>query len=200
MAGQHLNVFSLAEIAQITNVLLKLPDAFNSRGSARAYTNGFESTSIIYPFIKSQVIGRIEKILDTPINLTVGMMLKEFKPWLIHSDYKKNDTSPSLAILIPLHTEEIDTHTVMFNEHCVDDFSNFLQKNPKIENNACYLYKTLMSHETEDRLEHVSLFQSFKWHVGSVIYWDRKLLHSSDNFLAKGITEKRALVLFCHND
>jgi len=60
------------------------------------------------------------------------------------------------------------------------------------------LVETVMSHETADRLQHVSLQGIYVWRLGSVIFWDRRLLHASDNFLASGITEKRALVLFTH--
>jgi hypothetical protein len=46
----------------------------------------------------------------------------------------------------------------------------------------------------------VSLYAVYKWKIGSVIAWDRKLLHCSDNFLVNGVKEKTALVIFTNND
>ena len=46
---------------------------------------------------------------------------------LPNTDYiKKDDPAPDLAIVIPLNTEEINTHTVVFNEECLDNFNNLL--------------------------------------------------------------------------
>jgi hypothetical protein len=53
--------------------------------------------------------------------------------------------------------------------------------------------------ELNNRLEYVSLYDAYKWYLGSVIYWDRKMLHCSDNFLKNGLAEKNALVLFTNH-
>lgn len=75
----------------------------------------------------------------------------------------------------------------------------YMSNNTKLINNAVGLHDTLLSHETVERLEYVSLLGAFKWLPGSVIYWDRKLLHASDNFLKNNVTEKTALVLFTNS-
>ncbi len=197
-AGQLLDIFTRDELINLLQILTKLPDRKN-RDEFRAYTNGFQTKDFVYPAIDKLVIKKIETVLGIKINLLHGMLLKEEKPWEIHTDYVKGDNNPGLAILIPLNIEELDTHTVVFNEQCLDSFENFILTNKKLENNAKDLYNNLCSHETVDRLEYVSLLSAYNWRSGSMIYWDRKLLHSSDNFLQNGIKQKLALVLFNTN-
>jgi len=199
-AGQILDIFSTAELEQLDSTLEKLKNFPNRGKKFQAYTNGFKPNDLIYPFIKRNVLDKIKKMLNQDLKLTHGMHLKEHLPWGIHTDYVKEDQNPGLAVLIPLNRDIIPTHTVVFNEHCTDSFENYIINHDKVENNSVDLHQDIMSHETIDRLEYVSIHGIYKWHPGSIIYWDRKLLHSSDNFLINGLTKKTALVLFFHND
>jgi len=196
LAGQLLDVFHPKEIQSVTAALTKLNDAPNSGKQFRAYTNGFQTTDLVYPFIKHKILSRLETLLDRPIRLVHGMLLKEKKPWGIHTDYAKEDINPDMGILIPLNSLPVNTHTVIFNECCTNTFDTYMLNNKKLFNSAVKMHNTLLSHETTERLEYVSLLGAFKWLPGSVIYWDRKLLHASDNFLKNNVTEKTALVLF----
>lgn len=198
-AGQLFSIFTTEEISFLLDNLNKLPNQKNSGNLFLAYTNGFESTDFIYPMIKRMVIEKLEQVIGKQLNLTHGMILKEQLPWEIHTDYVKGDNNPGMALLIPLITEEVNTHTVVFNEECITNFDQFILSNSKLENNAKDLYNNLCNHETIDRLEYVSLFGAYKWIPGSVIYWDRKLLHCSDNFLQNGLKIKIGLVLFTHD-
>jgi hypothetical protein len=196
-AGQLLDIFQPEEIQQLLDTLNKLKDSPNI-GEFKAYANGFQPTDLIYPFIKKKVLGKLEQVFGRPLNLLHGMLLKEKKPWGIHTDYKKGDINPDIAFLIPLNNTLINTHTVVFNEVCTDTFDAYKLKNTKLINNATNIHDKLMSHELAENLEYVSLYDSYPWIPGSVIYWDRKLLHASDNFLKNNLTEKTAMVLFTH--
>ena len=198
-AGQLLDVFRPDEIQSVLAALMKLNDAPNLGEQFNAYTNGFQPTDLIYPFIKHKILSRLETLFDHPISLVHGMLLKAKKPFEIHTDYVKGDINPDMAILIPLNTLTINTHTVIFNESCTNAFGTYMSSNKKPINNAVNMHDSLLSHETIERLEYVSLLEAFQWHPGSVIYWDRKLLHASDNFLKNNITEKTALVLFTNS-
>lgn len=199
-AGQLNAVFSIAEILTIQKALSNLPSSMNSGPVAQAYTNGFKTTDAVYLFVKKRVIQPIEQQLRINLQLTHGMYLKEFIPWQIHTDYNKGDQKPGLAVLVPLHTDTIDTHTVIFNEECLDDFDSYRSQHQPLTDNAKALHQTLMSHEPAHHLEYVTLWCSIPWTPGSVIYWDRRLLHASDNFVANGVLEKHALVMFFNND
>ena len=133
------------------------------------------------------------------------MHLKEVVPWQIHTDYKRTYDSdyqdpPGLAVLIPLKVvapESQTTHTIVFNECCETDFPDYVAHNPHLEVHAGNIHQEHCSHIAPENLKYVSLHGAYPWKPGSLIFWDRKLLHSSDNFLKNSITEKQALVLFC---
>lgn len=200
-AGQVLNVFSPEEIKLMLNAFQKIPNLVNEGGGKfHAYTNGFQKHDLIYPFFKKIVLPKIEKYFNKEIQLTQGLLLKAQVPWKIHTDYPKTDSHPDLAILIPLNSEPIDSHTLIFNELCLNKYETYIEENSKLEVNCKNLVDTYMSHETVNRLEYISLSGIYRWEPGSLIYWDRKLLHSSDNFLANNISEKVALLLFTNND
>ena len=201
LAGQLFDVFSAKEQNMIATALGKLKDTPNEgTDMSYAYTNGFLPGDMVYPFFKKFVLERLEKLLGRKLQLTTGMYLKEQHPWKVHTDYIKGDHNPDLAILVPLNTEPLATHTVVFNEQCKTNFDDFILNNSKLVNNARHLAKDLMSHELTERLEYISLLESYAWTPGSVIYWDRRLIHSSDNFPAAGIAEKHALVMFTNHD
>ena len=63
-AGQLLDVFQPEEIQSILAALMKLNDSPNLGGQFKAYTNGFQPTDLIYPFIKRKVINKLETLLD----------------------------------------------------------------------------------------------------------------------------------------
>jgi len=199
-AGQLLNVFRPDEIQSAVDALAKLNDAPNLGEQFKAYTNGFQPTDLIYPYIKHKILSRLETLLDRPIRLVHGMLLKEKTPWGIHTDYVKGDANPDMGILIPLNSLPVNTHTVIFNEFCTNTFDIYMSSNKKTIYNAVNMHDTLLSHETTERLEYVSLLGAFQWLPGSVIYWDRKLLHASDNFLKNNVAEKTALVLFTNSE
>jgi hypothetical protein len=199
-AGQFLDVFTTEELLSTQTALQKLKDSPNQGSNFHAYTNGFVTTDLIYPFFKKIILSKLESKLGRELKLTHGMYLKEQRPWGIHTDYIKEDQVPDLALLIPLNILDLPTHTVMFDQMCCDSFEQYVKNHEPVENNAINLQHTLMSHETTERLKYVSLQGAYQWISGSVIYWDRKLLHSSDNFVNSGLLEKHALVLFTNHD
>jgi len=199
-AGQILSLFDQKDLVEIKRALMMLPDATNSGTIHHAYTNGFSPGDRITPFIKHRVIRPIEQKLGKKLSLTHGMLMKETTPWQIHTDYIKEDSNPDMALAIPLNTDPMETHTVIFNEESQVDFDNgYINTHETLEKNARYLYNDLCSHCDEHKLGYVSVRNIYKWHPGSVIYWDRKLLHCSDNFLRNNIKTKIGLVIFTHD-
>jgi hypothetical protein len=202
-AGQILNVFELDEINLILTVLEKLPDSKN-RGPFQAYTNGFTPPDVVYQILNKNIFKKIENVLDRNLTVNCGVYLKEFNPWDIHTDFvHKFDqgTEPDLAVLIPLKiiskaTIPTMTHTIIFNETCKTNFIDYCNTQNKLSNHARNIHDTHCSHCDIDTLEYVSLHGAYAWEPGSLIYWDRRLLHCSDNFLKNNIEMKQALVLF----
>jgi glutathionyl-hydroquinone reductase len=195
-AGQIFNVFTQEELVTISKFLDKVPDQLNEGN----YHNGFTKTDIIYPVLKKLVIDKLEKVLDRQVNLYHGVALNEVKPLKIHNDYAKGDTTSDLTIVIPLNKSDEITHTVVFNQESttvktVQEYATITNK--KLEKNAKDLYNNLCSHiSPADLLEYVSVKGIYQWIPGSVIYFESKLFHCSDNFLANGLERKQAFVIF----
>jgi glutathionyl-hydroquinone reductase len=197
ITGQLFDVFTLTELEIISKFLDKVPNQM-SNGN---YHNGFTKDDAVYLVLKKIVTDKLEKLLDRQINLHHGVALNEIKPLGIHTDYFKGDNNSDLSIIIPLINDKELTHTVVFNQSSVtvptltDYVAN--TNNKKLEKNAKDLYNNLCSHiSPSDLLEYVSVKGIYQWIPGSVIYFESKLFHCSDNFLANGLERKQAFVIF----
>ncbi len=58
------------------------------------------------------------------------------------------------------------------------------------------LYEKYMSHQPYEDCTSLELDEAISWESGSLIYWDRVRIHSSDNFLKNGIKSKTCIALF----
>jgi hypothetical protein len=195
IAGQIFNIFTQQELAIISKFLDKVPNHLVYGN----YHNGFTKTDSLYPILKKLVIDKLEKSLGRQINLHHGVALNEIRPLGIHTDYFKGDNNSDLSIVIPLISHNELTHTIVFNQSSVtvSTLAEYAANgNRKLDNNAKDLYNNLCSHIPSNLLEYVSVKGVYQWIPGSVIYFDRKLFHCSDNFLANGLERKQAFVIF----
>jgi len=180
------------EVVFLENIQKRLKKTFNLGNTKKAYTNGFD-----YSLIKKVIQPKLNKIFGS-FGVTDCMILEEFVPWTIHTDYIKKDSKPYYACLIPLSYENKITHTVVFNEVAtkLDWGAELPDSNYKFDSDTL----SLLDHCSAEQLKKVSLYNSYKWQRGKLIAWDRTLLHTSDNFTKAGITTKNALVLFLNLD
>ena len=58
------------------------------------------------------------------------------------------------------------------------------------------LYKKYMSHQPYEDLQSLEIFKALEWNVGDLIFWDRTLIHASDNFLKNDIESKTFIAIF----
>ena len=58
------------------------------------------------------------------------------------------------------------------------------------------LYEKYMTHQPYEDCTGLELDKAIGWEQGSLIYWDRVRIHSSDNFLKNGIKSKSCIALF----
>ena len=116
-----------------------------------------------------------------------------------------------MVFLIPMSVNEDmtladKTHTIVFNEEdtYVDDTGAanrmwntklWNSKKTKKENNSMNFYEQHLSHVSVDDLECLTIQKILKWKLGSILYWDEKLLHCSDNFHKNNLTSKQAIVV-----
>jgi len=188
------NFITEQEISTLLKFYSTLPKTINSGRYKNAWTTGFPIESIPLKNFKA----RVEKVFGK-CNVTVSMFLQEFKPWSVHTDWFKQDNKPYYAFLVPLEFGGKTTHTVVFNELGVDE-----DWEEKLTTDKNYKYTKseleLLSHDRPDRLRKVSVDKFYKWNMGELIAWHRKLLHCSDNFVVGGLEQKTALVVFLNQD
>ena len=152
--------------------------------TAKNFTNGLSQSdmNILEKCFEEYLVN--EKIL-------IAMILVEFSPWVIHTDYCKGDDNPGKAMLIPWQTQK--SSTLVFNEICTTVFENY----PLVENHVTHeQYEKYLSHCSWNDAQKVSVKEIFDWERGRAVTWDRTNLHSSDNFIKNGVDSKIALVIF----
>ena len=204
-SGIIADVFSQQEIEHLLDRLSKLP-------RDHLYHTAINTEHVLYSWFDKKVFNRLRNIVDQPMRLLFGGLINEEIPQQLHSDYYyKNVGEPYKAFLIPIAIEnEIKdlnrVHTVVFNESdtFVDNADPIRKmwkraewnknKTPK-ENNALEYFDQHLSHLKPDDLECLTVDTIIPWELGSVIYWDEKKLHCSDNFSKNNIKSKQAIVI-----
>ncbi len=208
-AGQIENVFSIDEVSRILSVLSKIP---TQPRHLDIRTNGFTEKDLIFQAINRLVISKINSRSEHKIKkLTVGMQMIANEPFAIHTDFAgKPDSGYGTAYLIPLYMKgdniKSASSTIIFNEYSTEhtDLKPYIESSPPMpEINArsiWHLVPEAQDPKKDSWAEYLSVKLIAEWKIGSLIYWDRRLYHASDNFLNKGIIEKSALVLFASDD
>lgn len=189
--------FSLSEIEQkVVDVLIKKYKDRNApaesihfpKDSKKAYTNGLGEIDV-------KLLANTFKQYLVNEEIYKAMVLVEFIPWNIHTDYDKGDDNPGKAILIPAYTQ--NTNTIVFNEILMTNTAKAMRSLPKVENHVSEeLYQKHLTHILWEDAQRVSIKEVFAWEKGKAVTWDRDLLHTSDNFKKNNLDSKIALVIF----
>lgn len=202
-SGQILDFLSQKECGNLLKILEHIPNQTVS-SHKKILTNGFTKQDVIFGVIHKW-FHLLQKPYQIPFDrLSIGMLLKAYEPFEIHTDFSgKNDSGHGMAYLIPLRVTGSDpenTYTVIFNEASISSnrWQDYVASEPKKPpSNIKDIWQDLPNSDLpEHYAEYFSVSHLARWHLGSLIYWDRTLFHSSDNFLNKGISLKEALVLF----
>ena len=210
LAEQKFNIFTLDELNLIQKMLALIPKQDHHWKSV--YTNGFTQKDPVYLGIKKLVIDRINQHFANPIkSLSVGMQLKTQNSFGPHSDYSnKGDSDGGHAYLIPLYMEYTDqaveklpSYTIVFDQiwkSPKSDMEQYLIANPDAPmptHNAENIWDQHLAKWPREWAKYLSVNIMGEWQLGSAIYWNRDVMHASDDFESKHIKEKSALVLFC---
>jgi hypothetical protein len=204
------NLFTNDEIDTVNQLILQIgqylpidPDLKNngryqghivSKDISWDYHSNTEIQNILTPKLE-HLLQKKQKLIVTDAHILEAKL-----PYLIHTDVVHNNQglSPEYSIIIPLDT--YDSYTVCFNEWSDEsnDFEVFKQnfqgeKKLKIDPKFC---ADRLSHLHPHDLKYLSIHDTFAWKKGSVFAVDRRYFHCSDNFLKRGLSQKRAIVLW----
>jgi hypothetical protein len=200
--------FTDAELDSVLKYLsnLKTSEVFN-------YGNGIDESHHLYAWFVKKCFNKIQQVFGQDLRLARVTYLNDNTPIILHSDYYQMNSrgTPRLAMLIPISSNNDRTfknkvNTVIFNEEDTFTESNKTvtkfwtpiawNKNKKVKDNNAMQYKEqYLSHLKDEDLECLTVGTVAEWKFGSIIYWDERLLHTSDNFLKNNINSKQALVL-----
>jgi hypothetical protein len=208
-SGRIDNIFSQDELIYLIKYFANLPK------SVVTYDNnsfaGISQAHPLYLWFCKNMFDKIQQLTKDNIQLLFGSYLYENNPWTVHCDYyHKSVGSPYKAFLVPISVDEDmslveKTNTIIFNEEDVYvdtsatnkmwDSMSWNATKTKKENNAMSVQDQHLSHISVDDLECLTIQNILNWKLGSVVYWDEKLLHSSDNFRKNNINSKQAIVI-----
>ena len=76
-------------------------------------------------------------------------------------------------------------YNIRTNKHIVNDL-DFNEED----------YRKYMSHQPYEDCKSLEIDKVVEWKIGSLIYWDRSRIHSSDNFLINNVLNKTPLAMF----
>lgn len=122
-------------------------------------------------------------------------------PYRIHSDIASgwkqstDPTAPAWTFIVPL--DDYDSHTIVFKEgsniKVPEEYTKTVPpyENPTIDAATKEKY---FSHIGGNLFDWLTVEDIFKWKKGTMFAASRFKFHTSDNFLANGITGKRALI------
>ena len=176
----------------------------NGKHAGKVISNNIYWNYHSHPEIEKILTPKIEDLIQKKLSVTDAHILEAKIPYLIHTDVLHNNRglSPEYTIIIPLET--YDSISICFNEweEESNDFEEFKQnyqgeKKLKMDPKFC---ASRLSHLHPKDLMYLTLHDTFVWTKGSVFAMDRKYFHCSDNFLRRGLNQKRAIILWTLNN
>ncbi len=158
-----------------------------------------------------EIIGdRLQSTLGARPVLGSCWVLDEHYPLGLHTDSFQSAVGPNedlyYTIIIPI--DDFETCTVLTNQYCevpshaqtqevyLKEYLKNQKPLPKDQRITDEFWKQNLSHSGELNRPFFSLEQTFRWAKGSLLAFDRRKWHASDNFLKNGLDKKVAIVSF----
>ena len=124
-----------------------------------------------------------------------------FDPYNVHSDIDSGGPPlpeapfPAWTLIIPLF--DVNSHTITFNEGSkIKQPSFYIQETEPYSTHSIdnQTHQKYFSHIPYDFFQWLTVDKIFPWKRGSLFAADRYKFHTSDNFLANGVSNKRAII------
>ena len=174
----------------------------NGKYSGKIVSNNYNWDYHNTPEIEKILTAKIEQAIGKKLKVVNAHILESLVPYQLHTDviYQEQQPNPEYTLLIPV--DNFASHTVVFNEswNHSNDFEDYkkqytgktkLQLDPKF----CAEY---LSHLHPADLRYLTLQTVFPWKQGSLLAFDRRHFHCSDNYSKRGTTGKIAIILRTH--
>jgi hypothetical protein len=194
-SGQIKNFFPVAKVKEMIDIFNRLNASVNNLGN---HYHGIGPEHLGYLFVKRQLLNPIREYFNKDVNLVFAFYLNCVSPIGPHFDLHKLPSPGThwCSFLVPYSVDNqvelcSQASTVILNEYGYDDEKNL----PVLEDNILSYKSQLFSHVDDDICIRHSLAHNAIWQPGDLIYWDSRLAHLSNNFVANGHESKQAIVI-----
>jgi hypothetical protein len=151
--------------------------------------------------VKNILQPKLEKFLHPDLKIQQIHIFDCFDPYNVHSDIDSGgpilEDAPNHAwtLIVPLY--DVDSHTIVFNEG--SEIKQPAVYISETDPNPSYsiddeTYKKYFSHIPKHYFKYLTVESIFPWKRGSLFAANRYKFHTSDNFLANGVKNKKALI------
>lgn len=198
---------STLEIEEIENIMLTTDVEINYSGKEHGDHQADYYYMKLYnhpPHAKLAeiLLPKLKSLLDPRIYIDDCHIMNSFKPYMPHSDtltpVPGDGYSHAWTIIIPL--DDYNSNTFIFEEECLwtKSVMEWVEKEnikPKFSIGD-HIYKTYFTHSDRQQFDYLTIHDIFPWRKGWLNATSRTRFHSSDNYLARGLKSKRAIVMW----
>lgn len=202
------NFLNDSEINTIENLILSTIEPWenwNDRPNGSKVMSGhyyvFQYYDIKYKIIKDILQPKFDKEFGSDLYIQQIHIFDSYDPYTIHSDVNSGGEIvleapvPAWTFIIPLST--VESHTIVFNEQSeIKNPWDYFQKTKPFETPSIDLdtYNKYFSHVQYESFNWLTIEDIFEWNKGDLFAASRYKFHTSDNFLANGVKNKKALI------
>jgi|694.fasta_scaffold24420_17 hypothetical protein len=156
-----------------------------------------KNNDCVYDILQS----KFTKEFGPDLNIQQIHIFDAFDPYSVHSDVDSGGAVvakapvPAWTFIIPLF--DVNSHTIVFNEQSqIKDPEVYFKENPRSDTLliSTHDYNKYFSHIPLSYFYWLTIEDIFQWKKGSLFAASRYKFHTSDNFIANNIKNKRALI------
>ena len=154
-----------------------------------------------YNDVMSILLPKFQKEFHPELFIKQIHILDSIDPYRVHSDvesgYHKSPKPITHAWTFIIPLEDYDSHTIVFNEGSeIKDLGSYIESTEPYKHNTIDTdtYNKYFTHIPRSCFRWLTIDKIFKWKKGAIFAAPRFRFHTSDNFLANGLTNKRAIV------
>jgi len=152
--------------------------------------------------ISDILLPKLKSSLHSEIYIDDCHIMESFIPYTPHSDTLTPVPGPGYrhawTIIIPL--ADYHSNTFIFEEECdwTKSVTEWVKKNKVKPKNAIsdYMYETYFTHCLKEEFKYLTIHDIFPWRKGWMNATSRVRFHTSDNYLSRGLSNKRAIVMW----
>ncbi len=152
--------------------------------------------------IREIILPRLQKVLHPEIFVDDCHIMESVKPYTPHTDaltpVPRDGYAQAWTIIVPL--DNYHSNTFVFEQECpwTKDVLEWVSAEGAEARHAISddFYSRYFTHSRRSDFEYLTIHEVFPWRKGWMSATSRNRFHCSDNYLARGVKMKRAIVMW----